>query len=235
MRRLVFLPFLGLLALLPTPPAEPHVATFSIVAYDPAAKEWGVAVASKYLAVGSVVPHAKASVGAVATQAFVNYALGPKGVELMAGGKTAAEALDALKKSDPRIAVRQLGLVDKNGDAATFTGEKCSAYAGGKTGKHYACQGNILAGEKVIDGMCKAFEARDKWPLAWRMWAALEAAEAAGGDTRGKQSAAIYIVKEKGGPAGVGDRYVDLRVDDHESPIPELGRILAKKVRKPKE
>jgi uncharacterized Ntn-hydrolase superfamily protein len=214
--------------------AEPYAATFSIVAYDPDRKEWGVGVASKYLAVGSVVPHAKAGAGAVATQAFVNYGLGPKGVELLAVGKTAAEALEELKKSDKGIDRRQLGLVDKNGDPATFTGAKCTPYAGGKTGKHYACQGNILAGEKVLDDMAKAFEEHAKWPLAWRLWAALEAGEKAGGDKRGKQSAAIYIVRERGAPGGLGDRYIDLRVDDHASPVEELGRILAKRLRKPK-
>lgn len=218
-----------------TRPAEPLVATFSIVAYDPDRQEWGVGVASKYLAVGSVVPHARAGVGAVATQATVNYALGPQGVELLAKGKTAAEALEELKKGDSRIEVRQLGLIDKNGDAVSFTGTKCIPYAGGKTGKNYACQGNILAGEKVIDDMAKAFEDRAKWPLAWRLMAALEAAEKAGGDKRGKQSAAIFVVRDKGGPNGVGDRFVDLRVDDHETPIEELTRILGKRLRKPKD
>src|SRR5262245_60480417 len=214
--------------------AEPYAATFSIVAYDPLTKEWGVGVASKYLAVGSVVPHAKAGVGAVATQASVNYALGPKGVELMADGKTAAEALDELKKGDRFIESRQLGLIDKDGAVATFTGKKCIAHAGGKTGKHFACQGNILAGAKVIDDMAKAFEGRPKWPLAWRLMAALEAAEKAGGDKRGKQSAAVLVVRERGGPPG-SDRAVDLRVDDHESPLDELARILAKRIRRPKD
>lgn len=215
-------------------PPDPYAGTFSIVAYDPTTKEWGIGVASKYLAVGSVVPHAKAGVGAVATQAFVNYALGPKGVELMGDGKSAADALEELKKSDRFIESRQLGLVDKDGNAVTFTGKKCNAYAGGKTGKHFACQGNILAGEKVLDAMVKAYEDRARWPLAWRIWATLEAAEKAGGDTRGKQAAAILVVRERGGPPG-SDRAVDLRVDDHESPVEELGRILAKRVRKPKD
>ncbi len=217
------------------PPLPDVAATFSIVAYDPAAKEWGVAVASKYLAVGSAVPFAKAGAGAVATQAAVNAALGPKGVELMGEGKTAAEALEALKKSDPGIESRQLGLVDGKGDAVTFTGKRCLAYAGGKTGKHYAVQGNILAGEAVIDEMAKAFEAHPKWPLAWRLQAALEAAEKAGGDKRGKQSAAIVVVRARSGPNGSNDRYVDLRVDDHKAPVEELGRILGLRVRRPKE
>lgn len=214
-------------------PPDPYAATFSIVAYDPAKKEWGVAVASKFLAVGAVVPHAKANVGAVATQAYVNYNLGPKGVELMGEGKTAAEALDELRKGERFIESRQLGLIDKDGKPATFTGKKCNAYAGGKTGKYYACQGNILAGEKVIADMAKAYEARAKWPLAWRLMAALEAGDKAGGDRRGKQSAAVLVVREGGGVGG-GDRYVDFRVDDHKSPVEELGRILAERVRKPK-
>jgi uncharacterized Ntn-hydrolase superfamily protein len=215
-------------------PPDPYAATFSIVAYDPAKKEWGVAVASKFLAVGGVVPHARAGVGAVATQAFVNYNLGPKGVELMADGKSAAEALDELKKGERFIESRQLGLVDKDGHAATFTGKKCLAYAGGKTGENYACQGNILAGEKVIDEMARAYEAKAKWPLAWRLMAALEAGDRAGGDKRGKQSAAVLVVREGGGVGG-GDRHVDLRVDDHPTPVEELARILALRVRKPKE
>ena len=225
---------LGLVAVLPS--WRPHhgiVATFSIVAYDPVAKEWGVGVASKYLAVGSAVPYAKAGAGAVATQASVNVTFGPKGVEAMAGGKSAAETLEALKKSDKGIEFRQLGLVDAKGDAATFTGKRCLAYAGGKTGKHYACQGNILAGEAVVDAMAKAYEKHEKWPLVWRMQAALEAAEEAGGDKRGKQSAALLVVREGGGPNGFGDKVIDLRVDDHETPLVELSRILALRRRKP--
>ena len=227
---------LGLVAVLPSWRPRPDiVATFSIVAYDPVAKEWGVGVASKYLAVGNIVPNAKAGVGAVATQASVNGTLGPKGIESMAGGKTAAEALEELKKSDKGIEVRQLGLIDAKGDAVTFTGKRCIAYAGGRTGKHYACQGNILAGEAVVDAMAKAYEKHDKWPLAWRMQAALEAAEAAGGDKRGKQSAAILVVRENGGPNGFGDKSIDLRVDDHKTPLVELARILALRQRKPTE
>ncbi len=214
--------------------SDQPTGTFSIVAYDPLKKEWGVAVASRVLAVGAVVPHARAGVGAVATQAFANYKHGPKGLEWMAEGKDAEEALEELKKSDRFIESRQLGLVDKEGKAVTFTGKKCMAYAGGKTGKHYACQGNILAGEKVIDDMAATFERKAKWPLAWRMWAALEAGEAAGGDKRGKQSAALFIVREGGGPYG-GDHYIDLRVDDHATPIEELGRLLGKRLRKPEE
>jgi uncharacterized Ntn-hydrolase superfamily protein len=218
----------------PAPGREDALAaTFSLVAYDPDRKEWGIGVASKYLAVGAAVPFARAGAGAVATQSFVNSTLGVKGVELLASGKSAKETLEALKASDRGIEGRQLGIVDAKGDAVTFTGKRCFRWAGGKTGKHYACQGNILKGEGVIDAMVKAYEGHPKWPLAWRLHAALEAGEKAGGDTRGKQAAAVLVVRDKGGANGYGDRAVDLRVDDHESPVQELGRILGKAVRKP--
>jgi uncharacterized Ntn-hydrolase superfamily protein len=217
----------------PQPAAqEIECNTFSIVAYDPDKLEWGCAVASKYLGVGNVVPHGKAGVGMVATQASVNIAHGPNGVELLAKGMTAEEALKALKESDPKIEVRQLGLVDAKGNAATFTGSKCTPWAGGKTGKYYACQGNILAGEQVVNEMVKAFE-ETQGPLAWRMMAALEAGDKVGGDKRGKQSAAILVVRDKKGPNGIGDRYLDFRVDDHKEPIPELARILTLRVKRP--
>jgi uncharacterized Ntn-hydrolase superfamily protein len=214
-------------------PAGDWAATFSIVAFDPARKEWGVAVASKYLAVGAVVPFARAGVGAVATQSFVNPTLGPRGLELMADGKTAEEALEAIKKEDSGIAGRQLGLIDAKGNSVTFSGKGCFAWAGGKTGKHYACQGNILTGADVVDAMAKAYEDRASWPLAWRLMAALEAGEKAGGDKRGKQSAAILVVRARGGPNRLGDRFVDLRVDDHKTPVQELDRILALRLRRP--
>jgi uncharacterized Ntn-hydrolase superfamily protein len=218
----------------PTPAAvEIEANTFSIVAYDPERKEWGVGVASKYLAVGNAVPWAKANVGAVATQARVNVAHGPNGLDLLAKGMSAEEALKTLVDADKQIQVRQLGLVDAKGKVASFTGKGCTAYAGHKTGENFACQGNILAGEAVIDDMAKAFE-ESKGPLAWRMMTALEAADKAGGDKRGKQSAAILVVRDKAGPNGVGDRYIDLRVDDHNEPIPELARILSLRVKRPK-
>jgi uncharacterized Ntn-hydrolase superfamily protein len=217
------------------PPAASEIEanTFSIVAYDAERKEWGVAVASKYLAVGNAVPFARANVGAVATQALVNVAHGPNGLDLLAKGMSADEALKALSDSDKGIQRRQLGLVDAKGKVVAFTGSGCTAYAGHKTGANYACQGNILAGEGVINDMAKAFEDA-KGPLAWRMMAALEAADKAGGDKRGKQSAAILVVRDKAGPNGVGDRYLDLRVDDHKEPIPELARILSLRVKRPK-
>src|SRR5262249_54591618 len=158
-------------------------------------KEWGIGVASKFLAVGAVVPWAKAGVGAVATQSFANTSYGPKGLELMAQGKPAEETIKALTDDDKQKEQRQVGIVDAQGNAATFTGAKCQPWAGGKTGKHYACQGNILAGEAVVNDMAKAFE-ESKGPLAWRIIAALEAADKAGGDKRGKQSAAILVVRE---------------------------------------
>jgi len=220
---------LVLLALLPSPQVA---ATFSIVAYDPEAKQWGVAVASRYLGVGAVVPFARANLGAVATQAQVNIELGPRALELLAKGKSAEEALKAALESDPGADYRQLALVDAQGRVAAHTGKRCVAWAGHKTGKNYSCQGNILAGEKVIEAMAKAFE-QAQGPLAWRLMAALEAGEQAGGDKRGKQSAALLVVREGWGPNGRGDRYLDFRVDDHKEPIPELARILALRVRKP--
>ncbi len=204
-------------------------ATFSIAAYDPDKKEWGVAVASKYLAVGSAVPWAKAGVGAVATQSFVNVTYGPEGLALLEKGKTAEETVKALTDADKDKETRQLGIVDAKGEVANFTGSKCIAWAGSKSGKNYTCQGNLLAGKEVTDKMAEAFE-EAKGPLTWRLMAALEAGEKAGGDKRGKQSAAILVVREKAGPNGFGDRYIDLRVDDHENPIPELVRIVNKRL-----
>jgi uncharacterized Ntn-hydrolase superfamily protein len=206
--------------------------TFSIAAYDPDNKEWGVAVASKYLAVGAVVPWAKAGVGAVATQAFVNTTFGTRGLELLAEGKSPDEVVKALTDADEGRDHRQLGLVDAKGEAANFTGAKCNAWAGAKAGKSYTCQGNLLAGEDVVAAMAKAFE-EAKGPLAWRLMAALEAGETAGGDKRGKQSAALLVVRDKGGPNGLGDRALDFRVDDHEQPVQELARLLALRLRRP--
>jgi uncharacterized Ntn-hydrolase superfamily protein len=209
-----------------------RVSTFSIVAYDPVRKEWGIAVASKYLAVGSAVPWARAGTGAIATQALVNTTYGRRGLELLAEGRSATEVVGTLTAADSGRAVRQLGVLDRDGNSATFTGSKCNAWAGGKTGKYMACQGNILTGPEVVDAMAKAFE-DSKGPLAWRLMAALEAGEKAGGDSRGRQSAAILVVRDGAGPNGFDDRAIDLRVDDHEEPITELARILALKIRRP--
>ncbi|HMP04270.1 MAG TPA: DUF1028 domain-containing protein [Gemmatales bacterium] len=218
----------------PTAPArrEPLVCTFSIVAHDPATGEWGIAVASKYLAVGSAVPFAKAGVGAVATQSYVNVRFGPDGLKLLAEGKSAQETVDALVEADPGRDRRQVGVVDRSGAAACFTGPGCLAWAGHKTGPHFACQGNLLTGPEVIDAMVAAFE-ESKGPLGWRLMDALTAGDKAGGDRRGKQSAAIYIVKDKAGPLGMSDRFIDLRVDDHADPVPELARILGLRLRRP--
>src|SRR5262249_38716302 len=155
------------------------------------------------------------------------------GLELLEKGKSAAETIKALTAADGGRAFRQLGVVDAKGEAANFSGENCNAWAGSKSGKHYTCQGNLLAGEKVITDMAEAFESA-KGPLAWRMMAALEAAEKAGGDKRGKQSAALLVVRERSGPNAMGDRYLDFRVDDHKEPIEELARILALRLRRPK-
>ena len=214
-------------------PLEIDVNTFSIVAYDPEKQEWGVGVASKYLAVGSAVPFAQAGVGAVATQAAVRVTWGPQGLELLAKGNTAEETIKALTDADEAAEFRQLGVVDAKGNVASFTGKKCNTYAGHKTGTNYACQGNLLAGEQVITDMAKAFE-EAKGPLDWRIMTALEAADQAGGDKRGKQSAAVLVVRAGAGPNRFGDRLIDLRVDDHKDPIPELARILSLRLKRPK-
>ncbi|MCI0681785.1 MAG: DUF1028 domain-containing protein [Gemmataceae bacterium] len=236
MLRYAFLPAVALSLCItgrtnPEPPAPDCVHTFSIVAHDPVKQEWGVAVASKYLAVGAVVPWAKAGVGAVATQSYANVFYGSKGLELMAQGKSAADTIKLLTDEDKGKALRQVGIVDAKGEAANFSGDKCNAWAGAKTGKYYTCQGNLLTGEEVVEAMAKAFEAT-KGPLAWKLMAALEAGDQAGGDKRGKQSAAILVVRAGAGPTG-SDRYLDFRVDDHKDPVPELARILALRVKRP--
>lgn len=199
--------------------------TFSIVACDLEEQTWGVAVASKFPAVGAVVPYAQAGVGAVATQSFANTSFGPRGLELMAAGCSAEEALPRLLNDDPDKELRQVGLVDARGGSATFTGSGCFAWAGGVSGKGYAIQGNILAGGKVVPAMEKAF-LKAKGSLPARLHAALLAGDRAGGDKRGRQSAAIYVVKPKGGYGGYLDRWLDYRVDDHEDPVPRLAELL---------
>ena len=199
--------------------------TFSIVACDLEEQTWGVAVASKFPAVGAVVPWAQAEAGAVATQSFANTSFGPRGLELMAAGSTAKQALTRLLEDDPEKDLRQVGLVDGKGRSATFTGSGCFAWAGGVTGKGYAIQGNILKSGRVIPAMEKAF-LKLQGSLPKRLHAALLAGDRAGGDKRGRQSAAIYVVKPKGGYGGYTDRWLDYRVDDHEDPVPRLGELL---------
>jgi len=199
--------------------------TFSIAGYDPATGDLGVAVASKFLAVGSVVPFARAGVGAIATQAFANTSYGPRGLELLRRGLSPDEVIRRLTRDDPQREQRQIGVVDMKGRAATYTGKSCIRWAGGIAGKHFAAQGNILTGEAVVKAMANTFQ-RTSGELAVRLLTALEAGEKAGGDARGKQSAALLVVRKGGGYAGFDDRYIDLRVDDHPDPIPELRRLL---------
>jgi uncharacterized Ntn-hydrolase superfamily protein len=201
------------------------VATFSVVAFDPATGDLGVAVQSKFFGVGSVVPFARAGVGAVATQAFANTTYGPEGLDLLAKGLAPEEVCAALTGKDEGRDRRQVGIVDGRGSAAAFTGTKTMAWAGHRTGKHYAVQGNILAGEEVVRAMAEAFEASTE-PLPERLVSVLAAGQAAGGDRRGMQSAALLVVRAGGGYAGFDDRWVDLRVEDHEKPIEELARLL---------
>ncbi|WJV19540.1 DUF1028 domain-containing protein [Rossellomorea marisflavi] len=198
--------------------------TYSIVAYDPETQEWGIAVQSKFLAVGSVVPFAKAGIGAIATQSYANTAYGPEALRLLEEGKTAEETLELITKDDPELHLRQVGIIDAHGNPATYTGEGCYDWAGGLTGKHVAVQGNILVDEQTVQAMLDTFEATNG-SLADRLLTALGAGQDAGGDSRGMQSAALLVVKEEGGYGGFNDRYIDLRVDDHPSPIEELKRI----------
>ena len=198
--------------------------TFSIVAFDPANGDLGVAVASKFPCVGAVVPWAKAGVGAVATQAWANTDFGPDGLRLMAGGMPAGPALDAVLEGDDGRDERQVGFVDAAGEAATFTGSGCVEWAGGVSGEHFAAQGNILAGAGVVDAMARAFGSADG-ELCDRLLTALMAGDAAGGDRRGRQSSALLVVRDRGGYEGRNDRYIDLRVDDHPDAPAELGRL----------
>ena len=205
--------------------ASPVVATFSIVACDLEAGEWGVAVQSTFLAVGSVVPWAEPHVGAVATQAYANPRYGPDGLALLREGLSAAEVVERLTAADEGHDHRQVGVVDGRGGAATFTGTGCNAWAGGRTGEGYAAQGNILVSAATVDGLADTFESSRGRQLASRLIDCLAAAQAAGGDSRGQQSAGLLVVRKDGGYAGLSDVLVDLRVDDHERPIEELRRI----------
>lgn len=199
--------------------------TFSIVACDLKEHAWGVAVASKFPAVGAVVPWAQADAGAVATQAFANTSYGPRGLAIMGTGLSAIETLARLLNDDSERELRQVGLVDAQGQAATYTGSECFDWAGGVSSKGYAIQGNILTGKKVISAMEKTFLAA-KGNLPNRLYSALLAGDRAGGDKRGRQSAAIYVVKPMSSYNGFTDRWTDYRVDDHEDPVARLGELL---------
>jgi uncharacterized Ntn-hydrolase superfamily protein len=204
--------------------ASPRVATYSIAASDLEAGQWGVATQSKFLGVGSVVPWAEPGVGAVATQAYANPRYGPEGLALLREGLSAAEAVERLTSADEGRDHRQVGIVDREGRAATYSGAECLDWAGGRTGNCYAAQGNILVSAKTVDAMAETFEA-SSGPLAERLLACLDAAQAAGGDRRGQQSAALLVVERDGGYAGLSDEVVDLRVDEHPRPLEELRRI----------
>jgi uncharacterized Ntn-hydrolase superfamily protein len=205
--------------------AEPVVATYSIVACDLETKQWGVAVQSKFLAVGSVVPWAQPEVGAIATQAYANPTYGPDGLALLHEGLSASEVVERLTSADEGRAERQVGVVDAQGGSASWTGPDCNDWAGHRTGDSYAAQGNILVGEETVAALATTFEASARLPLAERLIESLAAAQTAGGDRRGQQSASLLVVQKDGGYAGLSDVLVDLRVDDHERPIPELRRI----------
>jgi uncharacterized Ntn-hydrolase superfamily protein len=201
------------------------VSTFSIVARDPATGELGIAVASRFFSVGSVVPWAKANVGAVATQSFANTSFGWRGLELLEKGASPEEVKNILLRNDNDPERRQFGIVSSDGNSFTYTGKECLPWAGGRSGSNYAVQGNILAGESVVTSMEKTFLETDG-TLAERLYAALLAGEDEGGDARGKQSAALLVVKENAGYGGYTDRAIDIRVDDHLEPFKELGRLL---------
>src|SRR6266700_1728460 len=199
--------------------------TFSIVARDPQAGESGIAVQSKFLAVGAVVPWAKAGAGAIATQSWANTSYGPRGLELLASGLSVQETLAQLIGEDDGRASRQVGIVGVDGQPATFTGDQCFPWAGGQVGEHYTCQGNILVGKDTVLAMARTF-GQTTGRLCDRLVAALAAGQAAGGDSRGQESAALLVVREGGGYGGFNDRFIDLRIDDHLTPIDELHRLL---------
>ena len=201
------------------------LSTFSIVACDLKAEEWGVAVQSKFLAVGPIVPWAEANVGAIATQAYANTSYGPRGLAMLKLGFSAEETLKKLLETDEGREHRQVGIVDAQGRAAAFTGKECYPWAGHIVGKNFSVQGNILVGQETVEAMAEAFE-RTRGPLWKRLLEALRAGQRAGGDRRGQQSAAIVVVKEKSGYGEFTDRMIDLRVDDHPQPIEELARLL---------
>ena len=205
------------------------VATFSIVGFDPRTGDLGVAVQSKFFAVGSVVPWAKAGVGAIATQSYANVTYGPEGLKRLAKGKSARETVEILTSTDGNKRLRQLGIVDANGNSASFTGSGCHQWAGHSEKPNFCAQGNILTGKEVVDAMAASFEQSQKQAkggLCDWLADALMAGQDAGGDSRGRQSAALLVVRKKGGYGGGNDRFIDLRVDDHKTPIVELRRLL---------
>jgi uncharacterized Ntn-hydrolase superfamily protein len=204
---------------------RPLVATYSIAACDLDSGQWGVATQSKFLGVGSVVPWAEPHVGAIATQAYANPRYGPDGLALLREGLGAEEVVERLTAADEGRDHRQLGVVDGKGGSATYSGAECMDWAGGRTGPSYAAQGNILVSAETVVALADTFERTAGAPLAERLLAALDAAQAAGGDRRGQQSAALLVVEHEGGYAGLSDSVVDLRVDEHERPLEELRRI----------
>lgn len=205
--------------------SAPLVSTYSIAACDLERGEWGVGVQSKFLAAGSIVPWAEAGVGAVATQALANPRYGPDGLALLRDGLSADETIAALVEADEGRDDRQVGVVDAQGRAATYTGRACLDWAGGKSGPGYAAQGNILVSEETVAGLVHGFEAGAGCPLAERLVDALAAAQLAGGDRRGQQAAGLLVVQKDGGYGGMDDVLVDLRVDDHPEPVAELKRL----------
>lgn len=219
----VLFPLLGAFLAMTAFAAEP-IATFSIVGFDPETGELGVAVQSRFFAVGAVVPWARAGVGAIATQAFGNTTYGPRGLALLEGGVPVRDVVKDLTSMDSDRERRQLGIVDAQGNSMGFTGSECQAWAGHEFGENFSAQGNILVGEATVTAMASAFRSTPGM-LGERLMRALEAGQAAGGDSRGVQSAAILVVKEGGGYGGFNDRYCDLRVDDHTAPIAELRRL----------
>jgi len=199
--------------------------TYSIVAYDPNENAWGVGVASKFPAVGAVVSWARAGAGAVATQSFCKMSFGPDGLTFMADGKSAQETLDLLLANDPQASLRQVGIVDARGGAAAHTGSACFDWKGHKIGEGFTCQGNILTGGNTLDAMAETFTSASG-ELADRLAAALLAGDTVGGDKRGKQSAAVLVVKPNGGYGGDTDRHLDLRVDDDPEPVKRLVKLV---------
>lgn len=204
------------------------IATFSIVAHDSQRQEWGVAVQSKFLAAAAVVSWAHAGAGAVATQSFANLDYGPQGLAMMAKGYSSRETIERLVASDPLRASRQVGMVDRQGQAFAYTGGDCNDWAGHHVGDGYTCQGNILIAG-TVEAMAETFERVRQGPGELADWLvqALAAGQKAGGDSRGRQAAGVLVVRENGGYGGKTDRYLDLRVDDDPFPIRKLGRLVA--------